>query len=243
MSPPAYKAALSESPLPEVLSRIAHYGVPGSISCISDAGRVTILTDEGSIIFAAPSEDTTSFLTNVLASKGISVRELEKARRELEMSGRSIGATLVARGLTTTIELLPFVRNAVDHVLAKAFEWTEGSVEFTPGKIRPPIRLAIPIRRQVLDSVRHVRNLKPLLARIGPRTTVIERADPEAGVELQEDEKGLYVAADGRRTLEDLVALPPLSPGENGRIVYGLYAIGLVRPKESQVKVKLRVNQ
>lgn len=243
MNQSAYKAALSESPLPEVLSKIAHYGVPGSIQCISESGRVTILTENGDIVFAAPTEDATTFLLNVLGSKGIPGKELQKARRELDASGRSIGATLVARGLTTTVELLPFIRNTVDHVLAKAFEWTEGNVAFLPGKIKPPIRLAIPIRRQVLDSIRHVRNLKPLLARIGSRNTIIEQTDFEPAVELQEDEKGLFIAADGRRTLEDLVALPPLSPGENGRIIYGLFAVGLVRPKVSQVKVKLKVSE
>lgn len=241
MTNPAYRASLSESPLPEVLSRIAHYGVPGSIRCSSRSGLVTILTEDGEIVFATPHEDPSAFLIKILAAEGFPVNELEKARREFEATGRSIGATLLARGVATTYDLLPVIRRAVDHVIAKAFEWGDGTVEFKPGKARPPIRLAIPIRRQILDSVRYVRDLKPLLARIGPRTTVMEQADFEPPVELQKDEQALFIAADGRRTLENLVALPPLKPGENGRIIYGLYAIGLIRPKSSQVRVKLKV--
>ena len=49
-------------------------------------------------------------------------------------------------------------------MIARAFEWTEGTVEFKPGRAKPPIRLAIPIRRQILDTVRYVRDLKPLRA-------------------------------------------------------------------------------
>lgn len=239
MSTPAYRASLSESPLPEVLSRIAHYGVPGSIVCSSDERRVEILTSEGDIVFATPMEDAAAFLLKVLGAGGIAEDELVKARAEFEKSGRSIGATLIARGVASTIDLLPVVRDAVDHVLAQAFEWGEGTVEFRPGRTKPPIRLAIPIRRQVLDAVRRVKNLKPLLARVGSRTTTIEQTDFEPAVVLQEDERSIFIAADGHHTLEDLIALPPLSPGENGRIVYGLFAVGLIRPRSSQVRVKL----
>ncbi len=235
----AYRASLSDSPLPEVLSRIAHYGVPGSIRCSSQSGEITIFTEDGDIVFASPQPDAVGFLVEVLASKGFPANELEKARKEFEVSGKSIGATLIARGIATTIELLPVVRSAVDHVIATAFEWAEGSVEFRPGRNKPPIRLAIPIRRQVLDAVRYVKDLKPLLARIGPRTTVMEQTDFEPSVDLAKDEQSLFIAADGRRTLENLVSLPPLKPGENGRIIYGLFAVGLIRPKSSQVRVKV----
>lgn len=237
----AYRASLSESPLAEVLSRIAHYGVPGSIRCSSNSGEITILTEDGEIVFASPQDDPVAFLMTILQSEGFPSNELDKARKEFEASGRSIGATLIARGAATTLDLLPVVRRAVDHVIAKAFEWNEGSVEFRPGKAKPPIRLAIPIRRQILDAVRYVRDLKPLLARIGPRSTVMEQTDFEPAVELEKDEQAIFIAADGRRTLESLVSLPPLKPGENGRIIYGLFAVGLIRPRSSQVRVKVKV--
>ncbi|MBW3670238.1 MAG: DUF4388 domain-containing protein [Acidobacteria bacterium] len=237
----AYRASLTESPLPEVLSRIAHYGVPGAIHCTNESSRVTILTEDGEIVFATPQEDPVEFLIGLLKSEGYPANELEKARKEFEASGRSIGATLIAKGVATPVDLLPIVRRNVDQVIAGAFEWTEGTVEFKPGKARPPIRLAIPIRRQILDAVRYVRDLKPLLARIGPRTTVMEHTNYAPEVDLQKGERAVFVAADGRRNLEQLVALPPLKPGENGRIIYGLFAVGLIRPKSSQVRVKLKV--
>lgn len=240
MSQPAYRASLAQSPLPEVLSRIAHYGVPGTIHCSNQSRTVTILTEDGEIIFASPSSDAVAFLLKVLAGEGVAENELEKARHEFEASGRSIGATLIARGATTPVEMLPKVRRSVDRVLAQAFEWSEGTVEFVPGRTSTPIRLAIPIRRQVLDAVRYVKNLKPLLARIGTRATTLERSDFEPAVELQKDEQALFIACDGRRTLENLVSLPPLSPGENGRILYGLFAIGLIRPRTTQLKVKVK---
>ena len=57
------------------------------------------------------------------------------------------------------------------------------------------------------------------------------------------DELHLLEAVDDRRPLSDLVNTPPLTPGENARILYAFFALGLVvvRRPTGQIKVQVKV--
>ena len=69
---------------------------------------------------------------------------------------------------------------------------------------------------------------------------------PHAAIDdlhLSADEQRLLDAVDGRRALYDLVNTPPLPPGENARILYAFFALGLIvaaRPAR-QIKVQVKM--
>jgi len=96
----------------------------------------------------------------------------------------------------------------------------------------------------ILRGVRTLPDPKPLLARIGNKTTVIVHnpAPPDDDMALAADEAQLLAAVDGKHTLFELVSTPPLSAGENARILYALYALQLIAAKEVRpITVQVRV--
>jgi hypothetical protein len=243
MSVPVYKASLAETSLADILKRVAFYRVPGTISCRRDGALVLLLTDEGELVFAGAGGDPLGHLLKLLRDEGVDPAELEQARLELETRGRSIGATLVSRGVIPSRDLLQMVRDEVIRVFASVFEWDAGEVDFTPGPVQPPVRLAIPVHRAILDAIRRTSRIKPLLATIGSRTSLLERSELDPEVALHEDEQAILQSIDGKRSLGEVVEGAPLSPGQNGRILYGLFALGLLRARTRQVRVKMKVNE
>jgi hypothetical protein len=242
MSTPAYKASLPETALADILKRIAHYRVPGTISCRRGDDLVILLTDEGELVFAAAGDDPLAHVLTLLQSHGIASAELETARLELETNGRSIGATLVSRGVIASRDLLQLVRDDVTRLFSSVFDWDSGEIAFTPGRVQPPIRLAIPVHRAILDAIRSTSQIKTLLATIGNRTSILERSELDAEVALHQDEQAVLDLIDGKRTFGEVVESGPLSPGQNGRILYGLFALGLFNSRTRQVRVKMKVN-
>ena len=80
------------------------------------------------------------------------------------------------------------------------------------------------------------------VGRLGTKTTVFVRTDkPVEGVTLDEDEQRLLDAANGKRTLYDLINTPPLPAGMNARIIYAFVALELLAAKaQKRVKVRIR---
>jgi hypothetical protein len=243
MSTPAYKASLPETALADILKRIAHYRVPGTISCRREDDLVILLTDEGELVFAAAGDDPLAHVLTLLRSHGIASSGLEAARLPLETSGRSIGAALVSRGVIASRELLQLVRDDVTRLFSSVFEWDSGEIAFTPGRVQPPIRLAIPVHRAILDAIRNTSQIRTLLATIGNRTSILERSELDPEVALHQDEQAVLDLIDGKRTFGEVVEAGPLSPGQNGRILYGLFALGLFHARTRQVRMKVKVNE
>ena len=90
--------------------------------------------------------------------------------------------------------------------------------------------------------VRRMPDAKGLVGRLGTKSTVFIRTDkPVEDVTLDEDEQRLLDAADGKRTLYDLINTPPLPAGMNARIVYAFVALELLAAKaQERVKVRIR---
>jgi hypothetical protein len=108
------------------------------------------------------------------------------------------------------------------------------------------VKLQIPIPQAVLQGVRLMPDARVLVARLGTRTTVLQRTNSATeDLHLGADEQRLLDAVDGRRLLSELVNTPPLTPGENARILYALFALSLlvVRRPTGQIKVQVKLGK
>jgi hypothetical protein len=163
-------------------------------------------------------------------------------------TGKRQGTILAEMKLLEPRDLFVSVREQIQEIVWSIFGWEKGIVAFSPGRDKHLefVKLQIPIPQAVLQGVRLMPDARLLVARLGTRSTVLQRTSSATeDLHLGADEQRLLDAVDGRRPLPDLVNTPPLTPGENARILYALFALGLlvVRRPSGQIKVQVKLGK
>ncbi len=238
-----YQTDLSQTPLPELLVRIYKHRAPGVVECRRGDVIKRIYLDRGEIIFATTNQITESLGDSLMREGTITRDQYDESVQRLRVTGKRHGVTLMEMKILDSDQLSAAVRSQIQEIVWSIFEWPDGTVSFTPGREKHlefvKIELAVP--QAIMQGVRRIPDAKLLIGRLGGKTTVMAREDEAAVVQLEGVEDALLQQVDGRRTLYDLVMRPPLSPSDNARILYGLFALQLVGIKQP-VKIQVRTS-
>jgi hypothetical protein len=244
---PLYQTDLAQTSLPEILVKIHRYRVPGVLEFRRGDEMKRVFFDKGRIIFATTNQLTESLGDKLVRLGRITQDEYDESVRRMKITGKRHGVTLVEMTLLTAEEMFNFVREQIEEIVLSIFSWTTGTVAFTPGRDKNLefVKVDISVPSAVLRGARLIPDAKALVAKLGTRTTLFERATTEIeDIVLNDDEQRLLAAVDGRRALGDLVNVPPLHAAENARILYAFSALGMIAPHEPRgVKVQVKVNQ
>ncbi len=241
-----YQTDLAQIPLPEILVTVHRYRAPGMIECRNGDVVKRIYLDRGEIIFATSNRLADSLGDKLLREGKITREQYDASIQLLRKTGKRHGVTLLEMKLLEPKDLFVSLRDQIQEIVWSVFEWTSGTVAFTPGREKHLefVKIEISIAQAVLRGARHLPDAKRLLGRLGTRTTVLERT-PNAllGSTLTPDEQSLLDAVDGRRTLFELVNRPPLLPGDSARILYALFALQLIAVKQAKtIKVQVKTD-
>ncbi len=245
-----FRGNLATTPLAEALETVHRYRVPGVLSLIREGIEKKIFLWDGEVIFAT-SGDREDSLGNYLLRLGrLGMDDFFRSVERLMASAglKRHGDVLVEMGLLSPDDLDAIVMDQVREIVFSVFNWDEGEMAFQVGQYRTDeiIRLDIPTRRMILEGVKATRDVKRLVALIGPSWTAFdpcyEEADlPEIG--LSSEEARLLSLVDGSRTLRDLIALGPGDAAENARLVYAFFALRLIARRDGagrNVKIQLK---
>jgi hypothetical protein len=243
---PQYQTDLAQTPLPEILFTIHRHKAPGMLECRRGDETKKIFFDQGQVIFASSSNIADSLGDKLLREGKITREQYDESVQRLKTTGKRQGTILAEMKILEPKDLFVSVREQIQEIVWSIFGWESGSVAFTPGRDKHLefVKLQIPIPQAVLQGVRRMPDARVLVARLGTRTTILQRTDTVVDdLHLRPDEQRLLDAVDGRIVLSELVNTPPLTPGENARILYALFALGLltVRRSAGQIKVQVKV--
>ena len=243
---PLYQTDIAQTPLPEVLVKIHKYRAPGRLDCRRGDEVKRIYLERGDIIFATTNRLAES-LGDVLLSAGhITRHQYDESLLRVRETGKRHGTVLVEMKILTSEQLFHAVRDHIQGILWSVFSWGFGNVGFTPGRDKRLefIKVEIPIPQAVMQGVRHMPDARNIVARLGSKSTIYGQTGAQlSGLTLRPDEQVLLDAVDGRRVLYELVNTPPLSAGDNARILYALMTLGLIAPREPrQIKVQVRTD-
>ena len=243
VSPPAYQTRLEQEPLAEILARIAVHRVPATLTVRHESRTIEFFVDEGTLGFASGTGDPVDSFRSFIVDEGlVSLEDFDAAWSRTKQTKKTIASDLIANGVASSAGLIGAVTQRCKALVADAFDWQDGVVEFRPGRRPLPIRLAIPLGRFVLDGLQNYGEPKQLTAKVGPRSTVLRRvAQPPPY--LIESELALFEFIDGRRMFEEIIRHTANPPQTNVRLVYGFRLLDLIQPKESGVKVKMKFNE
>lgn len=228
-----YRGDLEKSPVPEILSTIHRYGVPGVLEFHrGDENRKLYFLD-GDIIFASSSNRSES-LGDFLLKKGrITEAQLEVSIAELRRSKERHGKILVQMGFLKPEELGSAVREQVQGILWGLFNWVEGEVMFSVGRFKDDevYKIKIPTPRAVLSGCKHIADAKLVMSRLGSRSTVFRRLEMPEHLEnllLDSSERSVLQMVDGKKTLYEICEEGPLSAGVNARILDAFMYLQLI---------------
>jgi hypothetical protein len=233
-------------PLAEVLVKVHRYRAPGRVDCQRGDEIKRIYLDHGQIVYATTNQVGESLGDKLLREGRISRAQYDDSLERARVSGNRHGTTLVEMKILSAKELFIAVHEQIEEIIWPLFGWESGTVSFTAGRDKRLefIKVDIPVPMAILRGVRHVADARALVARLGVKTTLFIRADGHAeGLVLDRDEQHLLDAVDGRKVLYELVNTPPLPAPDNARILYCLFALGLITPREPrQIKVKVKTD-
>lgn len=229
-----YRSELEKTPLPEILSTINRYGVPGVLEAVRDDVTKRVFFLDGDMIFATSTDRSESLGEYLRSEKILTVEELEQSTKELANSpGARHGEILVRMGFLEREQLGTAVRKQVQAIVWSLFNWNEGHVSFQVGRAKEDevFKIKVPTARAILAGCRRIEDPKIITARLGGRGSVFKRLPRPRHLEkfrLEKDERELLELVNGKRSLYELCESGPSSPGANARVLYALTELQLV---------------
>ncbi|MDX2436887.1 MAG: DUF4388 domain-containing protein [Acidobacteriota bacterium] len=229
-----YRSELEKTPLPEILTTIHRYGVPGVLEVSREDITKKVFFLDGDVIFATSTDRSESLGEYLIRSGEITREQLAQSSEELASApGARHGEVLVRMGFLSQGVLGKSVRRQVQSIVWSLFNWNEGHMCFTVGTSREDetFKIKIPTARAVLAGCRRIEDPKIITARLGGRGAIFKRLPKPAHLEkfrFEADELELLELVDGKRNLFELCEQGPLSPGANARVLYALVELQLV---------------
>ena len=244
-----FRGHLASSPLAEMLATIHRRAVPGVLEVSSLDSSASVSFDDGNVVFATSSEYGKS-LAECLVNKGrITDAQRKVAARELERSTDvRIGDILIQMGYIGADELAAVIREQVHQVVRELFNWDDGEVVFRVGDTHDSrvhgVKMSTP--RIVVSGCKQIAEGRQVTERLGGRQTVLQRSEwpPHLeGFRLEAAERELLDLVDGKRSLFQLCEEGPMGHGLNARVLYALWALGIVeREREDAGHIKIQLS-
>jgi Domain of unknown function (DUF4388) len=246
----SYRGRLSETTLPEMLSTIHRFRVPGVIQASHRNVTKRIFVREGYVIHASSDDRSDSLGDYLLRSGRLTEMVFEEISRLRRASDQRFGVLLVEREVMSPAEVQAAIRDHVEAIVWSLFYWQQGEVTFSIGEFqeREAVQIQVPLRQVILRGIRRAPDAKPLVGRLGRRETVLEpgfRWEDLVEIGLDRNEYKMLMLVDARRTLYELCSLGPLAPAENAKLLYAFQVLHLVRRRtgaeERSGPVKIRL--
>ncbi len=235
-----YQDDVSRLPVPEVLASIEKWKVPGVLTAAGDPFTKKIYLEEGKITFAT-STDPDERLGEFLLHKGrITQEQYDESVERLKRGEGRQGKILVDMKALTPKTLFESVTEQITAVVISLFNWEAGKVAFEIGdhKRDEMIKIALPLRKAILEGVKAMWDAKRLLARLGTKTTIytpVFDLKDILSLRLDPQEMKLLQMVDGRRSVYELVTKGPLTQPQNAKLLYVFQVLNLIDKKSNGV--------
>jgi hypothetical protein len=226
-------SAVSEPPAQRPLP-LRQRRAEGKLLLASGSLVKTLWFRDGRVLFAASSHRGDSLWAFLLRERMVHLDVLREVAFERASRNRPYGALLLERGLLAPKALHQTIQHQIEHIVRSVFALESATVDLLLGPTHETqaIQIALPLPRLVLDGCRHGAAASSWRTRLGGGEIVL-LADTTSelliDLAVDADELALLRLADGSRTLADICTEGPFEPDENGRVLYALASLGLLR--------------
>ncbi|QQR73740.1 MAG: DUF4388 domain-containing protein [Holophagales bacterium] len=247
-----YRGDLKETALPEMLHTIYRTRIAGVIEASRGEIVKRVWIKDGDVVHAASSDREDSLGSFLRRSGRVPPEDLEAASRQRGATARRLGELLVERGVLSPAAVYRAIREQAEAIVWSLFSWEEGVVAFSIGEAAPheAVRILVPMRQVIVQGIRRAPNAKTLIAKLGRKETLFSpcyRVEDLVEIALDEREFQLLSMVNGRRSVFELCTQGPLSPAENGKLLYAYSVLNLVRRSEGEeggvIKIRMRMER
>ena len=229
-----YRGDLAETALPEILYTIDRFQVPGVISASRNGVVKKVFLREGKVVHATSSDREDSLGSFLQRSGLLSPEAFFEITLERERTEKRFGTLLIEHGILSPKEIFRSIRKQIESIVWSLFYWQDGEVHFSIGDFREAeaVRIYLPMRQVVLEGIKRAPNAKALVARLGRKETLFEpcyRTEELIETALDAGDMQLLALVNSKRTLYDICTQGPNAPAENGKVLYALQVLRLIK--------------
>jgi CheY-like chemotaxis protein len=148
---------------------------------------------------------------------------------------------LLSSGKLARDVLEALVQEHVRSVLTHAFGWRTGTFRFVSQTMAETFAPAIAPGRFILETVVQVETLVSLREQVSPEARLFPVAEPPFGLHelpLTAGQARLLIAADGTKTVDDLLQLFDLTERETLAALYAFLLLGLVEERKTKPRLE-----
>lgn len=247
-----YRGDLRDTAFPEMLHTIYRTRIAGVIEASRGEVVKRVWIKDGDVVHAASNDREDSLGAFLRRSGRLAEEDLEAAARQRGVTSKRLGEVLVERGVLSPAAAYRAIREQAEAIVWSLFSWEEGEIAFSIGEAAPheSIRILVPMRQVIVQGIRRAPNVRTLVAKLGRKETVFApcyRIEDLVEIALDEREFALLAMVNGRRTVFEICTQGPLSPAENGKLLYAYTVLNLVRRAESEeggvIKIRMRMER
>jgi hypothetical protein len=236
----SFETTLQKTPLPEILSMIDHYRVPGVVT-ISHQGIEKKIYLEGEFVTFARSNVDDDRLGEFLIRIGkIKQVDYDNSVDLLKKTKKRQGQIFVDLGCLNPKELFWAVKSQIKEIALSLFLWTDGKVVFKPGNFveEESIKLRTPITELIIEGIRRIQNPRRLVGYLGGKDTILKiKTDAlqiMESIQLGKEYFDLFNMVDGKTTLQNLVGNTQRNGIEVVRNLYSMLVLNVLERAESK---------
>jgi hypothetical protein len=234
-----YRGDLAKTALPEMLSTIQRFQVPGLIEARQAGLSKKVYIGAGHVLHATSSDLDDSLGSYLLRLGDITREQFEHTMRMREKGERRYGALLVELGILSPSAVYEAITKQVESIVWSLFYWQDGEVTFSIGDVAEPgtIQILLPMQKVILSGIKRAPNAKMLVARLGRKQTVFEASynvETLIASGLTAEDYQVLRLVDGKRTLYEVCTEGPRSPAENAKLLYAFHVLRLIRTEEER---------
>ncbi|MDF1563510.1 MAG: response regulator [Deltaproteobacteria bacterium] len=244
--PAARSGDLALTRVPRLIAAQTLARTTGSLVLRRGKATKAIYFQNGEPVYAASNLARDRLLSFAVRRGKLAREDAEAAMEIARETQKKTGQILLEMDVLDRDELTALVKDQLRSLLWSTFDWREGSYQQRPEKgTRSNVGMGLPLGRLVLQGIAETLSLEALQDWL-PETTVLGPGTaptvPLEELDLDSGTAHLLVAADGTKTVRDLLALAaPLPEREVLAFLAGLEALGILVTRDQMLTSLSRV--
>lgn len=233
-------ASLKDFSLPDILLGLQRSGKTGEFHIISNTVHKNIYLKDGDMSFASSNQTAERFGGMLLREKAISMEHYRTAQEHMknQPGKKRLGTALADLGFIRPEELEIMVRKHVEGIILSLFELQEGEFMFkeAPLSIEEPVTLRLSTANLIYRGIKSIRDAEHIKSLCPTEDTVLffseDPLDLFQDLKLQDADKEILSAVDGKKTIRDIIAGSSLKESETRKSLYAFLSTRVVGVKE-----------
>ena len=235
----ALEGNLKDFSLADMFRLLSSGAKTGTLHVEGAQGEGVVCFREGQVYYASSTGASEAAGKRLVRAGIISEKQLRQAQglmkiQKKDKAGRKLGQILVDEGYVEGTVLAEFISEQISDALFDLMRWEEGSLRFDSDEVRAEVDLGltVTIDEVLADSGRRFEmwnKIKDKIPSMDMRFAM--SANPglkPVDIHLKPREWMLLCYMHGSRSVRELVELTGYNDFETAKVVYGMYASGLI---------------